>query len=191
MLVQVNLFDIKIMKMYIKAWLLFTNNLVFLHSSWLRAPKTFEIWYEHVLIFGVLSSRSEKTLFKAVNGCFVINYRLFSFFHNSWVYVNEGNFWKAPKNGDWLSGEPTMKRRLNFQSQHLISREGKELKVESVTSGQWVNQSCLQKNPKGGSSGIFQIREPKRFHVPASCLTFCEDRPCPLYFFIWLLIYIL
>lgn len=57
--------------------------------------------------------------------------------------TNKVNFWKAPKNGGWLPWEPTVTG--NSESHLLISGKGERMQTQSITNGQWLNQSCLCK----------------------------------------------
>ena len=60
-------------------------------------------------------------------------------------YIDEVTF-IPPKDGGCLSGKPLMRLEgWNFQSPHTspTSGEGRGMEVESISNGQWFNQSCL------------------------------------------------
>ena len=80
-----------------------------------------------VIIFGFL-----------VSGSGVINVKsIFCYSTPSWVtpeFVLMNNSWKAPKDGAWLSWEPTFDCFWNFQPLPSLGR-GKRLEVELITNG--------------------------------------------------------
>lgn len=59
-------------------------------------------------------------------------------FHHDWVYLNEVTFGKHLRMGAGCRGTNQEESVETFNP-----TLGKELKVESITNGQWFDQSCL------------------------------------------------
>lgn len=115
-------------------------------------------------VFGHLSSVSGKcfwTIKLKWMSCHSYN----PLFHRNWVYVNEVTSGKHPRTGTGCLGKLPWLEDWNFQFHPRFSREVERLEVESITNSQWVNQSCLHKNPKGESSESFQVKESECFQV--------------------------
>lgn len=121
--------------------------MVFIHGSWLTAPKTFGISW----------------MIRAMGKCFVIEFVLLTSVPKIMLepqrqteclvihkkprptitgFMLMNNFWKSPKDGSWLLGEPTMNRRLECSVPLFLGRRG-GLRFEPITNHQSFNYSYL------------------------------------------------
>ena len=180
--------------------------MVFIHNSSSQNPWNFLSDKSHGSIFcyniGLLSSVPENASQFQSHKC-ERDVLLFitSPSHHNWIYINKDAFAKhlrlAGCQGHqlWIEG-------WNFQSQTLISREGRGAKFDSITNGQWVNQPRLYneastKVQKEGVQGASTLENQNtstchhaRTQVPQG-QKFLRLGLRPMYLFIWLLIHIL
>ena len=105
------------------------------------------------------------------------------------------DFWKAPKNEDWLPREPTQQLEDGTQLPCSHLREGEETRSWTNHQWPWLNPSCLLneasiKTPRGKLPGAGRAAHTERvgssisfpsYRVPyqirsvaQSCLTLCD-----------------
>lgn len=114
-------------------------------------------------------------------------------FNHIWDYGSEVTFWKVPKDGGWLSGEPTLIRGLELSalyplpSSHTTSskRRWTEDWVQSPMAKDLIHHAFLIKlprKPKWMGSESFQVVErskmqeewcAQREHVNSALLPIC------------------
>ena len=118
--------------------------MVFVHGSWLMAPKTLDIsWEIRAMAACCVSSIPENALEPSRrNACLLIHHKPLS--TTGWVYVNKVTFRNSLKSGAGCQGNQPGMEGWHFQSHALISREGRGegLEVKPITSGQRFNQPC-------------------------------------------------
>ena len=123
--------------------------LVFVHASWLTAPKALGIYWVIVLLSSAPEMASET---QKRNGCFVV--------HNEPLSITP-DFGKALKDGAGCQENQTHDWRVETFSLTpwpLGSKEG--LEVESITNSQWLDHAHVMKissNQDGGVQTAFRL----------------------------------
>lgn len=87
-----------------------------IHSSWIAGPPVLEIYWPMETSFVIIISLLSQFLkhFRTIKVKRLSSYSWKGPFHNHYVCINEGDFWKAPKDQGLLPGETRMNRGLEL-----------------------------------------------------------------------------